>query len=397
MPPVLQGKLSAFSLPDVLTLLSNGKKNGTLTLTSDGRGAFLFFENGALVYAGSNQENFRLGVILLRRRQISLDERNRIDALMVREGGQFGNLAVREGLLTEPQLRDYLKVQVSEIVYDAFVWKDGDFEFAADTSLPSHAVKIAVDLPNLIMEGARRIAEWEQCIALLPDMSVAFRVVPRPRDDKITLTADEWKVLFLINGVRTLEDLCRESDEEAMHVYRIVYGLLANHLIEPASRLNDIENDTGGPLTRPMQVMTGDDTMKQGSPRFGSESTIQDAANDDTNLLMSSEARLSYAEVVRPTVAQLRMTNGEDSGLVIPLTDPEYLVGRHRDNSIRIPDLGISAFHARLYRGPEGFIVEDLKSRNGVWVNGARVLHATLMHGDQLHMGQTDLIYEVLL
>ena len=48
--------------------------------------------------------------------------------------------------------------------------------------------------------------------------------------------------------------------------------------------------------------MTADATMRQGSPRFGAESTIQDEPNDDTSLLVASEERLlSYADVVRPT------------------------------------------------------------------------------------------------
>ena len=41
-------------------------------------------------------------------------------------------------------------------------------------------------------------------------------------------------------------------------------------------------------------------------------------------------------------------------------------------------------------------MIEDLKSRNGTWLNGARVYQATLSSGDRVHLGQIDLIYEVL-
>ena len=74
----------------------------------------------------------------------------------------------------------------------------------------------------------------------------------------------------------------------------------------------------------------------------------------------------------------------------------ERLIGRHRDNSIQIPDLGVSGFHARIYRGPDGFTLEDLKSRNGTWINGTRIYHATLANGDHVHIGQTDLVYEIV-
>ncbi len=394
--PVLTGSIEVFRLADVLTFLSTSRKSGTLTVAHDTREAYLYFADGSLVFAGSNQESFRLGSILLRKKKISREQRDHIDSLMQREGGRFGQFAVQEGALTEAQLRDYLKIQVSEIVYDAFVWNGGTFAFVQDFTLPPHAVTIAIDLPNLIMEGARRIDELEQCIALLPDKSVVFRVVSRPRDEKITLTADEWKILFLINGQRTLEDLSHDADEEAFQVYRVVYGLLANKLIEPVNRI--VDDTDAANRTNAVQAMTiGDATVKQDSPRFGAESTVRDeAADDDTSLLVSVEARLSYADVVRPTIAQLTITNGDSTGKQFPLSEPEYLIGRHRDNTIQLQDLGVSGFHARIYRGPDGYVLEDLKSRNGTWVNGTRIFHATLAHGDKVHVGQSDLLYELL-
>jgi pSer/pThr/pTyr-binding forkhead associated (FHA) protein len=100
---------------------------------------------------------------------------------------------------------------------------------------------------------------------------------------------------------------------------------------------------------------------------------------------------------VRPTVAQLLIANGDGQGRVFPLIDSEYLIGRHRDNTFQLADLGVSSFHARLYQGAEGYVIEDLKSRNGTWVNGTRVYHATLTHGDKVHIGATDLVYELLM
>lgn len=380
----LQGDASAFRLPEVLTFVSTTRKSGTFTVVNGAREARLFFENGALIYANSNQEQFRLGAILLRKKKITRDQRDRIDALMQREGGQFGKLCVEAGVMTEAQLRDSLKIQVSEIVYDAFVWDGGTFSFVQETTLPSHAVTISIDLTNLIMEGARRIEEWEQCVKLLPDPSVIFRVVTAPRDEKITLTADEWKILFMINGQRTIAELCEDSEDDPFQVYRLLYGLRANKLIEVAGQRSG--DDTG--------AGAGDATIRQTSPRFGSESTIQDEPGDDTSLLIESEERLlSYADIVRPTVARLKV---EHDGSIIPLTEPEYLLGRHRENNIQLSDPGISGFHARIYRGPEGYVIEDLKSRNGTWLNSERVYVTTLTSGDRIHLGQIDLIYEVL-
>jgi pSer/pThr/pTyr-binding forkhead associated (FHA) protein len=390
----LTGSLEAFELPEVLTFLSTTRKSGMLALTSDRREAYVFFDAGALVYAASNQDSLRLSAILLRKRMITRDQHETIEKLMASEGGRFGKIAVEQGVITDAQLRDFLKIQVSEILFDCFIWKSGTFTFAAQTRLPTHAVTIAIDLSNLIMEGARRISEWEECLRLLPDKLVVFKVISTPEKDNITLSLDEWKILFLINGKRTLEDLCNDAPEdEPMRVYRVVYGLFANKLIEPAAAPLPWDDSTPG-VTRPVTPIL-DETVRQPPANFSFDSTVAELP-DDTSLLVSSDARLSYADVVKKTVAQLTITSGDANGTVIALTESEYLLGRGRDNQIQLQDLGISSRHARIYSGSEGYVIEDLKSRNGTWVNSARVEVAPLSDGDLLRLGATDLTYQVL-
>jgi hypothetical protein len=389
--PSLRGSLSSFRLPDILTLLSSVRKSGTLTLTNDSSEATVYFSAGAVVYAGSNQESLRLSATLLRKKKISPEQRDAIDALMSTEGGRFGQLAVKQGLLTNEQLSDFLKVQVSEILYDCFVWPAGTFAFIDDTALPPYAVTISIDLANLIMEGARRIAELEECARLLPDNSVVFRVVSNPDAEKITLSQDEWRILFLINGKRTLSELTNAAGEDPLHVYRVVYGLFANKLIEPVT-WTPSPDDTDG--SRPNAGVT-DDTMRQQPATFSADSTVREFG-DDTNLLLSTDAKLSYKDVVKPMIAQLTITSGEHMGLMFPLTEAEYLIGRQRDNQIQMDDLGISGHHVRIYRGPDGYAIEDLKSRNGTWLNGARSFHALLKGGDVIRIGATELRYEIL-
>ena len=292
----LQGSLDSFKLPDVLSFFDSGKKTGMLTVSNDGREAYVFCRAGAVVYAASNQDNLRLATLLLRKKYITKDQADTIDDLMLRSGGRFGDIAVKHGVMSPAQLEEFLKIQVSEVLYDSFLWKDGTFAFYEGFDLPSDAVTIAVDLPNLIMEGARRIQEWEECLQLLPDSGAVFRVVTRPETEKITLSAEEWKVLFLINGVRTLEDLCRDSEEDSLTVYRVVYGLSANKLIE---QVDSREQGVTG------SVEELDSTVHQSfDDELPGDATVRENS-DDTSLILSSDAKLAYKDVVRNTVAQL--------------------------------------------------------------------------------------------
>ena len=133
--------------------------------------------------------------------------------------------------------------------------------------------------------------------------------------------------------------------------------------------------------------------MRQQASWF--DSTVREGA-DDTDLLVSTDAKLSWSEVVKPVVAELTISNGGAAGRIIALTEPEYTLGRQRDNTVQLADLGVSGYHARVFRTAEGYAIEDLKSRNGIWINGGRIFHATLRNGDSIRIGATDLKYEVL-
>jgi hypothetical protein len=63
-------------------------------------------------------------------------------------------------------------------------------------------------------------------------------------------------------------------------------------------------------------------------------------------------------------------------------------VGRAEDNDLVLPDAEVSRHHARLERGGAGWLLIDLESTNGTWVNGERILQAAIAEGDELAFGQ---------
>lgn len=77
-------------------------------------------------------------------------------------------------------------------------------------------------------------------------------------------------------------------------------------------------------------------------------------------------------------------------GETYPLTD-ELTVGRGGGCGVVIPDdQFVSTVHARLFRRGDDLLVEDLGSRNGTFVNGAKVESPTrLRRGDRVQFGET--------
>jgi ABC transport system ATP-binding/permease protein len=81
--------------------------------------------------------------------------------------------------------------------------------------------------------------------------------------------------------------------------------------------------------------------------------------------------------------------DGVQKEQVVP---PEGLtIGRSADNSLAINDLAASRYHCKVLPDAGGYAVVDLDSRNGTFVNGARITGANpLQHGDRIRIGKLE-------
>src|SRR5688572_3762486 len=67
-------------------------------------------------------------------------------------------------------------------------------------------------------------------------------------------------------------------------------------------------------------------------------------------------------------------------------------IGRSPENDIAIHDPSVSRLHATIERTADGFLIQDLGSRNGVMVNGQRIQMPTrITEGDEIQLGDVTL------
>jgi diguanylate cyclase (GGDEF)-like protein len=75
------------------------------------------------------------------------------------------------------------------------------------------------------------------------------------------------------------------------------------------------------------------------------------------------------------------------AGQVISIDGPEMRVGRHRENGLVIDDEGLSRVHARVFLEDGAYVVEDLGSSNGTYVDGERIERHGLLEGAVVQFG----------
>ena len=398
MQKVLEGDLSKFEVPDLLTFLNMGHRTGVLALERPEQETKLFFREGRPLFATSTRDDLRLGSMLVRMGKVQPEVMEKVLS-GPRKPGRIGHALLAHDVLSEAELASFLKVQVSEVIFDTFAWRTGVFSFWDGVPPPATAVTLDMDLQNLMMEGVRRIDERHRLSEVFPNLEMAVEAVANPERVKhsVTLTPDEWKVFFLVDGRRSLADICRLADNpDEIATLQILHNLVMAKFVAVAPPVP-------GPVegTAVVADPRGTSKLQDGQPvgpappvAVEFAAVVRPRPEDDTREIVTPKAVQYLGHVGKVTVSRLTLVvAGKETSF--PLTRDTYTLGRHRNNDIVISDPKVSSFHARLDRSPEGFRLVDLKSRNGSYVNGERVESAQLNTGDEVRQGTALIAYKV--
>lgn len=230
----LKGNLHDFSTTQLLNLISLASKTGTLTVQSS-QLAFMSFREGKLIYASLGSNNSSLAYVLEESGMLS-SAQGRV--IKTRAGGtgdkQLGHLLVQAGFVTQSDIIQSVRDHILNVVFRLFTWADGIFRFDANKVPPSDRITVPIDLESVIMEGSRRIKEWERLQEELPDLGVHLKFVDRPnsRLQNINLTVEEWRVVSFVSPKNTIAQIARAVNLNEFEIRRIVYGMLQAGLVE---------------------------------------------------------------------------------------------------------------------------------------------------------------------
>ncbi|XP_012772973.1 angiogenic factor with G patch and FHA domains 1 isoform X2 [Maylandia zebra] len=151
--------------------------------------------------------------------------------------------------------------------------------------------------------------------------------------------------------------------------------------------------------------------FKKGVKKTSQDDRVQEVTNSLAKMKISSYWKTPSYRVkdiwppcVRVTVVRSPVL--QVGTLFIITADSPATIGREKDmnHAIRIPEMGVSKFHAEVYFDQEqqSYMLVDQGSQNGTVINGNRILqpktksepHA-LMHGDEVKMGETVLSFHI--
>jgi hypothetical protein len=231
----LKGNLRDFSTTQLLNLINLARKTGMLTIDTREAQVRLCFKEGKLIYAVLDGQDEHLTAMLQRSGRLTKEQARAIEARAdVKDDKELGLLLMNAGYVSKEDIVRSVRAYILNNVFPLFTWPDGTFRFEANKLPFRNRITIPIDLENVIMEGSRRLKEWERLQEELPDLDVALRFADRPdaRLRDINLSVQEWRVVSFINPRNTVRQIAQYNNMSDFQIRKIVYGLLQAGLVE---------------------------------------------------------------------------------------------------------------------------------------------------------------------
>ena len=258
----LEGTLRDFSLADIFQLIGLQRKTGVLTLRGKDDTVTVTFLDGKVVGADSLNRRLenRLGTVLMRTGFLSQDQLNRALEIQKETLQRLGFILTHYGIISAESLREAIQLQIMQVVYRLFRWKDGDYHFSQETTIEYDRDNVTpISAESILMEGARMIDEWPIIEKRIRSYDMVFRkkltdqeiVVVRADDadevdfdhdtarkrrgglaDKIRISQEEKAIYDLVDGTVTVGDIVEVSRLPEFDTNKALYELLTRDLIE---------------------------------------------------------------------------------------------------------------------------------------------------------------------
>jgi hypothetical protein len=254
----LEGSLKAFSLPEVLQFLNMGKMTGVLTIQKEDTTVSLVIKKGKIIDATMAGRIRPLGQLLIDR---GLLKRSDLEEVLGQQqtidtDKRVGQILVDRHIVSMDQLRDALRLQIEEDVWDLFSWDQGYFKFEYSTDQTLADALVEIDIEPILIEGSRRLDEWHKIIKNIPsdDVVPAIRPLVDTAHTDMALSDQEWTVLSLVNGYYNVGAICNRSGFGRFETYRILNACLLAGIvsIRSADEARTIDKDL---LQQAMQTL----------------------------------------------------------------------------------------------------------------------------------------------
>src|SRR5207248_270601 len=250
----LEGTLRDFSLADIFQLIGLQRKTGVLTLRGKDDTVTVTFLDGKVVAADSLNRRLetRLGSVLIKSGLLTQEQLNRALEIQKETLQRLGFILTHYGIISPDSLKQAIQLQILQIVYRLFRWKDGDYHFSQETTIEYDRDNVVpISAESILMEGARMIDEWPIIEKRIRSYDMVFRkkltdqeivvvgaeeadeidfdpaAAARRRkpiaSDRIRISREEKAIYDMVDGTMTVREVMEQSKYPEFDTAKALY------------------------------------------------------------------------------------------------------------------------------------------------------------------------------
>lgn len=204
----------------------------------------VYFSKGDITFAASNLQEDWLGRWLVRTGRLTEQQCAASEELVAKTGRKQGAILVELGFLTPATLIDGVKLQVKQIILGVFRVRMGTYRFDEGPLPMADIIPLQMSTGNVILEGVTDL-DWKDIRKAMPPPTDVIRPATDPSClfQDAHLTADQKAVFALVDGKRTIEEICGASGVGDFNALKVLYLLLALRMIEVGAVKNAADAD----------------------------------------------------------------------------------------------------------------------------------------------------------
>jgi hypothetical protein len=232
----IEGDLKSLNLSSVMQLISQENLTGVLKIKRRNEVVDIGFSAGQVTGAfyEKGEKSERMEKYLVRSGIIGKNVYELVEEIHSETKRPVMNIILEDKYVTRAQVESLIKFKIQEVVDETFTWNDGAFKFEQNSIIyPKSMIKIRMNTEGLILEAARRFDEWSKISKSIASGDIVFKKVERP-ELKLKPSAEEERVLSLLNGHRSVDDMIEISGLGKFRTYSFLYRLLSTGQIEMA-------------------------------------------------------------------------------------------------------------------------------------------------------------------
>lgn len=234
---VREGILSSATFPALLYSILNRADTGVLTLTGDAAEKTIYVQDGRPTFATSSDRDDRLGQVLFKTGQVSLDGLMEAVEVSVRTGKRLGTVLVEQGLIQPHELVEGVRTQVRAIIHSLFVWTRGRYRYSPGALPTDEVITLKLSPGDLILEGIRTIDSWGRIWEAVGPLEATYKTTARLETlvKDMSLSLEEWSLLSHCERPVPLKELCRLSPVADFEICRFLWAAQTLGIVQRGS------------------------------------------------------------------------------------------------------------------------------------------------------------------